>query len=253
MIAILLCAGFGTRMYPLTEHIAKALLPVAERPVLDYLMDQLLEMDGLEEIHLVANNRFFSQFESWQEGIQSRLDAASIRLVLYNDGVNDNHERLGAVGDLDFVLNKGDLWNKPALVLAGDNIFLFDLVPLWNQFVQEKKNRILGIVENELRVLQRTGIITVAENGRVIDFEEKPEDPPTNIFSPPVYFLLPEALKKIRSYNQSGHSLDAIGNFVRYLVRDDEIYAFTVEGKRLDIGSMADYEQAGKILEGKDW
>lgn len=253
MIAILLCAGFGTRMYPLTENVAKALLPVAERPVLDYLLDQLLEMDGLEEIHLVANNRFISQFEDWRLTVQSRLDAAGVSLSLYNDGVNTNEERRGAVGDLHFVLSKGDLWNKPALVLAGDNIFLFDLVPLWRQFRQEQKNRILGIVEDDLEILRHTGVIAVGEDERVSAFVEKPQEPPTNIFCPPVYFLLPEALHQVVTYDQSDHSMDAIGNFARFLVEQDEVYAFRVEGKRLDIGSMADYERANRLLVENDW
>ncbi|HKJ26244.1 MAG TPA: sugar phosphate nucleotidyltransferase, partial [Anaerolineales bacterium] len=164
MIAILLCAGFGTRMYPLTEQVAKALLPVGGRPVLDYLMDQILAMEGLEEIHLVANNRFYSQFETWQKEIAPRLESAGITLTLYNDGVNSNEDRLGAVGDLHFVLEKGNLWGKRALVLAGDNIFMFDLVPLWRQFVQDSKNRILGIVEEDPAVLRRTGVIGMAED-----------------------------------------------------------------------------------------
>lgn len=253
MIVILLCAGFGTRMYPLTENIAKALLPVAERPVLDYLLDQLLEMEELEEIHLVANNRFIEQFEDWRLAVQPRLDAAEVTLCLYNDGVNSNEERRGAVGDLHFVLSEGDLWDKPALILAGDNIFLFDLVPLWGQFRQEQKNRILGIVENDLAVLRRTGVITVGEDERVCAFVEKPQEPPTNIFCPPVYFLLPEALSQMVAYNQSDHSMDAIGNFARFLVEQDEVYAFMVEGKRLDIGSMSDYERANQLLSENDW
>jgi glucose-1-phosphate thymidylyltransferase len=253
MIAILLCAGFGTRMYPLTEQVAKALLPVAGRPVLDYLMDQILEMEGMEEIHLVANNRFISQFEDWQVAIQTRLDEAGVRLTLYNDGVNRNEERLGAVGDLHFVLQEGKLWGKRALVSAGDNIFMFDLRPLWRSFKDDQQNRILGITTDDAEMLKRTGVIRIGDEARVSDFVEKPRNPPTNIFCPPVYFLQPGALELIKAYDQGNHSMDAIGSFIRFLVERIDMYAFKVEGKRLDIGSMPDYELANDLLGKKGW
>jgi glucose-1-phosphate thymidylyltransferase len=253
MIAIILCAGFGTRMYPLTQQVAKALLPVAGRPVLDYLIDQLLELEELEEIHLVTNNHFASQFEDWRVNQQPRLADFSISLRLYNDGVNTAEKRLGAVGDLHFVLEQGSLWHRRALVLAGDNIFMFDLKPLWQQFLNEDMNRILGMVEDDIATLQRTGVIDIGEGERVKGFVEKPKNPPTNLFCPPLYFLQPEALGLIKAYNQGDHSMDAIGSFIQYLVEEIEVYAFSVEGKRLDIGSMADYKQAKRLLGEKDW
>ncbi len=236
-------------MYPITENTAKALLPVAGRPVLDYLFDQLMELEGLEEIHIVVNNRFYPQFEDWMEENQSLFDINGLKLRLYNDGVNHNDERLGAIGDLQYVVNEGDLWGKPALILAGDNIFIFDLKPIWNQFVANQQNYILGIEENELEKLQRTGVIGVNGTGVVTSFVEKPEEPPSNLFCPPVYFLQPEAIALLNFYIDEARSLDAIGSFVGYVCSQTTVYAALVNGKRFDIGSMEDYEAANKILE----
>ncbi|MGD2050339.1 MAG: sugar phosphate nucleotidyltransferase, partial [Chloroflexota bacterium] len=106
MIAILLCAGFGTRMYPLTRDRPKSLLSVAGRPALDYLIDQLLPLEGLSAVHLVTNSRFQEQFERWIQQMRSRFDKGSMDLLLHDDGTVSNEERLGANGDLAFVLRK---------------------------------------------------------------------------------------------------------------------------------------------------
>ena len=111
MIAILLCAGFGTRMYPLTENWPKPLLDVAGKPVLDYLMDQLLTFPALVAIHVVANARFYTHFVTWRETWRAQLDELGMKMYLYNDGTTDNHNRLGAVGDLGVVLDAIEMPN----------------------------------------------------------------------------------------------------------------------------------------------
>ena len=66
-VAILLCAGYGTRMGPLTDETPKPLLPLAGRPILDYLLDRLLELDGLDAIHLASNAKYAAAFRAWAD------------------------------------------------------------------------------------------------------------------------------------------------------------------------------------------
>lgn len=244
MIAILLCAGFGTRMYPLTRYCPKALLEVAGKKVLDYLMYQLLAFPDLEEIHLVSNACFYPQFFGWKRSWQPELESSGIPLVLHNDGIHKNKNRLGAIGDLELVLDTGGLYDKHAVVAAGDSIFHFDLKQYARIFTAEQKNFVLSYFEPDPEKLQRTGVLTLGENDRVLSFIEKPQVPPTNWSCLPFYFLTPSALSQIKSCRQSTQSHEAIGHFIRHLVENLEVYSLRVNGIRYDIDSIDDYTRA---------
>lgn len=250
MRAILLCAGFATRMYPLTENFPKPLLEVAGKPVLDYLMDQLVELSYLQDIHIVTNARFFSHFEKWRQSWLPRLIEKSISLDIHNDGSTDNENRLGAVADLGFVLNKlAQL--KPALVAAGDNIFRFSLLPICERFASKNENYIVALPETNLEKLQRTGVLEIDEYDMVKKLHEKPLNPPSNWTCPAVYFLQSQALERVADYLAQPDAKDAPGNFIAYLASQEKIYAAKVDGLRFDIGSMESFYQANEILQGE--
>jgi len=247
MIAILLCAGFGTRMYPLTQDRPKALLPVAGKAVIDYLIEQLVQFPGLEAIHLVSNGRFYPQFKAWTRGWTAALENQGITLQLHNDGVLDNENRLGSNGDLAFVLNQIDLPDG-ALIVAGDNIFLFDLGPVWEDFHQKRENLVLVVAQEERQKLQRTGVAVIGEDDRLIQFFEKPKDPPSQWACLPCYFLNQSALHKVKAFVDGPDPPDAMGFLINHLVGEEAIHAVKVAGGRLDIGNLADYEKAETIL-----
>ena len=105
MNAVILCAGFATRMYPLTENFPKPLLTVAGRPVLDYLMDQITTLPRLQKIHIVSNAKFFDHFCRWHSARKARRERGEMTIQILNDGATDNENRLGAARDLQFALN----------------------------------------------------------------------------------------------------------------------------------------------------
>src|SRR5438034_3877691 len=124
MKAILLAAGYATRLRPLTDTVAKELLPVGGRPIIDWILDRLGEVDGLDAVHVVTNGRKAAQFERW---------AAGRDVTVHDDGTTSNDDRLGAIGDIAFVLERTGL-DDDLLVIAGDNLFTFslaDLVAFW--------------------------------------------------------------------------------------------------------------------------
>ncbi|MGH7792271.1 MAG: sugar phosphate nucleotidyltransferase, partial [Thermodesulfobacteriota bacterium] len=186
MIAILLCAGFATRMYPLTKNFPKPLLPVAGRPALDYLVEQILELPGMESISLVTNARFLAHFIEWRNKWQREIKGRGISLTIYNDGTTDNDNRLGAVADLALVLNSIKVADG-VLVAAGDNIFRFSLKPLWQKFLANDKNYVVAIPESDPNKLRRTGVIELGSDDRVLKFYEKPENPPSPWVCPALY------------------------------------------------------------------
>ncbi len=247
MIAILLCAGFATRMYPMTRDFPKPLLPVADRPVLDYLMDQIVELQGLREVHLVSNARFFKHFEQWRSGWQTVLESKNIQIDLHNNGIICSEDRLGAVRDLHLTINSLPTPSK-ALVSAGDNIYRFRLRPLWQQFLTHKEHFIIGLPEDDEARLKKTGVLMLAHDNRVVRLHEKPRRPPSTWSCPPLYFFHESAWRILDEYIQDSDQYDAPGSFIDYLCQNEEVNAFKPAAGRLDIGSIKTYQAADKLL-----
>lgn len=247
MIAILLCAGFATRMYPLTKDFPKPLLDIGGRPVLDYLIDRIAGLRGLDSIHVVTNKRFFSEFVSWGEKKRAEITERGISLHIYNDGVENPEDRLGAVGDLGFVLNTIDK-KTAAIVAAGDNVFRFSLDPYWERFLDSGRSYVFAVPTEDGERLKRTGVIEVKADNRVSAFYEKPEKPPSNLACPAIYFLTPEALDLTAEYLARHDAGDEIGFFISYLAQREKVYAFYDPGDVVDIGTTESYIRAKKTF-----
>ena len=177
MNAILLCAGFATRMTPLTKDFPKALLPVGGKPVIDHLIEQFLDFRGLDSVYVVTNDRFFKQFLEWGEKSSRAITGRGISLYILNDGADRPESRLGAAGDLGFAV-KHMTPGEDAVIAAGDNIFRFPLGPCWEKFITGNKSLVLALPTDDALKLKRTGVIELDEKGRVLAFHEKPETPP---------------------------------------------------------------------------
>ena len=99
MIAIVLAAGYATRLYPLTENFPKPLLPVNEKPILNWLLDDLEEQEEITGYVIVSNHKFIGYFEGWKETLNYKKP-----VILVDDGSTDNEHRLGAVKDIQVAL-----------------------------------------------------------------------------------------------------------------------------------------------------
>ncbi|MEX1055867.1 MAG: sugar phosphate nucleotidyltransferase, partial [Rhodothermales bacterium] len=199
MVAILLCAGFGTRLYPLTKNRPNALLDIAGKPVVDYQIEQLLELPDLREIHVVMNSRFASHFYSWWIEWRVRCEERGITLQLHNDGSIDDEHRLGEVGDLGFVLRRLDRASG-AVVSAGDNIYRFSLTPIWDQFRSSDENLVLAFPETHRQVLQQHTVVEFDADRRLTAVHDQPQEPPAQWVCPRLYFLQPPALASVNEY-----------------------------------------------------
>jgi len=248
--AIILCAGFATRMTPLTNDFPKALLQVGGKPVIDHLIEQFLGFRGLDSIYIVSNGRFFKQFVEWGEERSRAITVRGVSLHILNDGAGRPERRLGASGDLGFAAKhlRGE---KGAVVAAGDNIFRFPLGPCWEKFVTGDKSLVLALQTDDARKLKRTGVLELDDMGRVLAFHEKPESPPSNLACPAIYFLKPGALGLIHEYLSSREARDEIGCFISYIAGQGDIYALRTEGEAIDIGTIEAYERANTMLSGE--
>ena len=247
MNIIILCTGYATRMYPLTKEFPKSLLHVADKPVIDYLMEQFSDFENIDKIHVVTNSVFFDVFNEWSKTWQDKLKTKDIELQVYDDRSSTNENRLGATGALELVLEKINI-DSPFLVVAGDNIFQFEIASFWKQFLEKDCHCVMGLPETDLSKLRKTGVIELGENNKIIKMHEKPENPPSELTCPPLYFFQPSAKKHLQEYLKSEGAKDAPGYFLNYLCQKEEVQAFVTDSSRLDIGSIESYKAADELM-----
>ena len=244
MKAVLLCAGYGTRLYPLTKNQPKPLLPVGGRPILDYLLEKVEEIPGVDQVYVVTNDKFFPHFKQWAK----ERSKAHLAIEAVNDGTQSEEERLGAIGDLFFLIQKFQLREEVA-VFAGDNFFDFSLKDFARFAVSHRPHVSLGVVDlKEIRLASQYGIVRVDGEGRVLEFIEKPKEPPSTLASTGIYWIPKESIDFLDRYIQEGHNADRLGDHMAWLLKVDRLYAYRFEGDWLDIGDLDSYRKADCLL-----
>ena len=240
MKTIVLAAGYATRLYPLTENFPKPLLEIGNNTILGRLLDDIDGIDEIDEHILVTNEKFSGIFEDW--AFQRRRKNPRPVLVL-SDGTLTNETRLGAVKDLILALNVYAI-DEDVLVLAADNILDFSLKGFVEEFHKKRTSMIMCHHEPELYKLQRTGVIAVDENMKVLQMQEKPERPVSHWAVPPFYIYAKEDLPMIRVALAHGCGADAPGNLAHYVADHSVLHAWPMPAGRFDIGSLDTYEIA---------
>jgi glucose-1-phosphate thymidylyltransferase len=229
---LVLAAGYATRLRPLTDQVAKPLLPLAGRPMLDYLYDRIAEVGAVDELHVVTNFRFAADFRDWAERGERPL-----RVVVHDDGTTSNDDRLGAVGDMAFAIERGGLQGDDLLVLAGDNLIgygLDELVSFWQDKGGEAAIAVHRVEDTEL--ITQYGVAELDEDDRVISLEEKPSEPRSDLAVTASYVYSAKLASLIPAYLDEGRSPDAPGNFVVWLHTREPVYGFRFAGDWMDIG-----------------
>ena len=242
MKCILLVAGYATRLYPLTENMPKSLLKVADKTILEHILEKVKGIENIDEIILVSNDRFYEQFEKW-----IRNYSFNKKLTVLNDGTTTNDNRLGAIADLQFAIDKLSIADD-LLVLAGDNLFDFNLQDFVRYFETVQADCITVNEIQEVDILRRTGVVEVDERGIAIGFEEKPQEPKSNLAVPPFYIYQKETLSLIKKYLEEGNNPDAPGNFIPWLLKRKKVYTFKFEGMRYDIGTHESYREVNELF-----
>jgi glucose-1-phosphate thymidylyltransferase len=231
MQAIVLAAGYATRLFPLTKDFPKALLSVGGKPMLDHLVEALGAIEGISAIHVVSNHRFAGHFKNWAEKHPVR------GIVVHDDGTSDDATKLGAIGDIDFVMKSAGI-DDDLLIVAGDNLLDVDMGAFVRRFYEiGRKTLILAQKIDDVETLRRFGVAETDESGRVIGFEEKPKEPKSQLGVFALYLYPKEALRLLPEYFAGGNSPDAPGNLPAWLQKRAEVYAFVTDRPCYDIGT----------------
>jgi glucose-1-phosphate thymidylyltransferase len=229
--ALVLAAGYATRLRPLTETFPKELLPVAGRPILDWILDKVAEVRDVDAVHVVTNARKAAFFREWARGRD---------VVVHDDGTSSNETRLGAIGDIAFAVAEGAL-DDDVLVIAGDNLFDFslaDYVAFWRACGRASALAVHDV--GSLELARRYGIVAVDGESRVLDLVEKPQEPPSTLAATATYLLHRAHVPLVARYLADGNAPDPPGSFFVWLFAREPLYAYRFDGDWLDIG---DHEQ----------
>lgn len=238
---IVIAAGYATRLYPLTENFPKPLLKIGERSILDRILDDVDGIEDIDEHIIVTNHKFVEIFNNWVSERKQKPGTKPIRII--DDGTTDNENRLGAVKDLLLAIDEFGI-NDDIMVLAADNVLDFSFQGFVNFFKQKNTSVIMCHHEPELYKLQRTGVIAVDDDMKVLEMQEKPQHPVSNWAVPPFYIYKKNDLPLIRDCLNHGCGFDAPGNLAHYLVNATTIHAWIMPGTRYDIGSLDSYKEA---------
>lgn len=245
MKAIVLAAGYATRLYPLTKTVAKPLLPVAGRPMIDHLLDRVREVDEVDAVHVVTNHRFADSFLRWA----AAHEAAGVEIDVHDDGTTGEDDRLGAIGDIGFVVEQADLADDDLLVVAGDNLFdysLADYVRWWRGKGEASAVALYDVGDFEL--VKKYSSVELAADDRLVGFVEKPEHPETTLVATATYLFHRAHVPLVGRYLEEGNSPDQPGRFVAWLVPRAPVYGYRFEGEWRDIGDVEQLLEADNTL-----
>jgi glucose-1-phosphate thymidylyltransferase len=234
MKCVILCAGYATRLHPLTLDKPKALLEIKGKPMIEHIIEKI--PNEIEKTFIVTNDKFFNSFIWWL----SKKKELVKKIEIIDDESISNDTRLGGVMDLLLAIKEGNI-DDDILVILGDNLFSFSL-DNFVDFFNSRRKTTLGIVELDEDKLKNFGVVSVSEN-QITNFEEKPENPKSNLISTGIYLFPREDIEKIKEYALTDLNKEGPGYLIKYLLETQEIYAFKFSGEWVDIGTIEEYER----------
>lgn len=240
MRAVLLAAGFGTRLGVLGTERPKALLEVAGRPAIEACAAAVEALAEVDAVDVVTNERFYPAFEAWRS---ARVCTKRVRL--WNDGARVPHARRGAIGDLAWWLERARP-DAPVLVLGADNVFDFSLAPLAAR-AQREPTVVLYDVGSAERV-SRLASVELDGEDRIVRFVEKDPAPRTTLACVALYGLPAASLGEVGAYLAQGGAPDNLGYFVEWLHRRRVVRGLRLAGRWVDIGTPEDYARARRLF-----
>ncbi len=242
MQALILAAGYATRLYPLTKNRPKPLLRIGEKTILDYLLEKFSDIKIIDHVYVVTNERFFADFRDWAERTNRSDRYPDFEVQVVNDCTSSNETRLGAIADIQFVLDRYPV-KEDCLITAGDNIFQFDFRAFLQFFQAKQSDIILAHEVKNVERLRSAGVVEIDSMQRVIGFEEKPKMPKSRLIAPALYIIKKEHLTLFGQYLDSKNPSDAPGSFIAWLQQVVPVHAFVMQEHYYDIGTLEMYKK----------
>jgi len=244
MKLIILAAGYATRLYPLTLNQPKPLLPVAGKPMLEHVLDNISTIRDIDQAYIVTNAKFVDHFEKWAQSY--RPDDLHFRFTIVNDHSTDDSNKLGAIGDTHLVLKKCEV-EDDIIVVGGDNLFSEDLHE-FGDYCKLKNAPVTGVYDvGDLEQIKKYNSIEIDENNRITFFEEKPKEPKSTLTGIALYFYPRWVLPLIDQYIKDGNNPDQPGRLVQWLYPRAPFYVWKVPGIWYDVGSKETLEEANRV------
>lgn len=239
---VVIAAGYATRLGELTKNFPKPLLQIGEKTILGRMLDDIDDIAEIDEHIIVTNHKFAPMFKEWASEQTYRK-----AITVVDDGTETNETRLGAVCDLLYAMDKLNI-DDDMLVVAADNLLFFSFDDFVKYAKEKNTSCIMSHTQPSLEKLQRTGVVVLDENNRVLNMEEKPQVPKSTWAVPPFYVYLKKDLDLVRKSVENGCGKDAPGNLAHYMCDHTIMHAWpmagTGENLRFDIGSLDTYKEA---------
>ena len=262
---IVIAAGYATRLGELTKNFPKPLLKIGENTILGRMLDDIDRIPEIDEHIIITNHRFAPIFEEWvktntiktntditdhtdnNKSVQSERSVVSYKkpITIVDDGTETNETRLGAVCDLLFAMEKLQI-DDDMLVVAADNLLFFSFQEFVDFARKKGTSCIMCHEQPSIEKLQRTGVVELDDDMKVLGMEEKPLVPKSHWAVPPFYIYLKKDLDLVRHSVENGCGKDAPGNLAHYMVEHTTMHAWPMSAGRFDIGSLDTYYEAQK-------
>ena len=245
MNVLILAAGYGVRLHPITKLISKALIEIDGKPMIEHVVEKFFH---LGKITIVTNQKFAGDFTDWRNRFADENPDIPINLI--NNGSTSVENRLGANGDIVFSIKKAGLHGSDLLIVGADNLFTCPQDDFL-QFAAGKPATIATFDVGSPQEVKRFAAVDTDQDGRVISFEEKPQKPTSTIAGTMLYHLAASTLPLASEFIESGGNPDNAGYLFAWLGTRVETFAYPLKGRWIDVGSH-DSLQCAKALKGSD-
>lgn len=231
MKAIILVAGYATRLYPLTKNTPKPLLKVGGKAIIDHIIEEVNTLDAVDSIFVISNHKFAKNFEEWAS---DKTNPKPITVI--DDGTDSDETKRGAIGDIQYTIEQGNI-DDDVVIIAGDNLFTYSLKEYYDFYKTKNADCVCVKQFDDMEMIKQLGVVLMDENNRVIDLEEKPQNPKSNKAAFATYMYTRETVKMVREYLDEGNSPDAPGYFLQWLHKKKPVYGYVMNGECYDIGT----------------
>jgi glucose-1-phosphate thymidylyltransferase len=238
MIVIILAGGYAKRLWPLTENMAKPLLPVRGKPIINYIMDKIAKLENIEKIVISTNKRFEHQLRNWL----SQQEYEKVRICA--EPTRREEEKKGAIKAISelVVKNKANEY----MIVAGDNFFSSNLKN-FARYCQKKKASTIAVYDvKDLSLAKEYASIEIDEKRRIVNIKEKPRNPKSTLVGTCIYFFPQDSLRKIHEYLAEGNPSDSPGYFIEWLHKRENVYGYVLRGHWTDIGTLDAYMEVNR-------
>ena len=245
MNILILAAGYATRLYPLTLTKAKPLLDVAGKPMIEWVIDNLAPIPDIENVYVVTNNKFAADFQTWADEYSQRQPKLHFKII--NDGSKDDSDKLGAIGDINLVVEREKLAGSDLIVVAGDNLFSQSMEG-FASFAKGHAAVLATYDVKDLEAIKKYNSIEVDAEGVITHFEEKPAHPKSTNTGIALYYFSKDTVAQFSTYIAEGNNPDQPGRFIQWLYKRTPVHTYSVPGIWFDIGSKETLEEANAIF-----